>query len=171
MRAIEERDLELLRELHNDPEVLYMVTDSHMINQEEQKLWYKAMTCSNTSKRFVVFFKASEEIIGLIRMDMINHTNRSMNMGFDLFKEYRGKRLGETVFALLFKYGFEEMNMNRLWGWAAEFNPRMVKLCVNVGLKIEGRARQAFYRNGEYHDCLYVSMLREDYLKLKKQGG
>ena len=59
--------LEWARQLHNDPDVLIMLTDPHIVSEEEQLIWFEKLLKSNTSERILVldeFLKAYLMMMG-----------------------------------------------------------------------------------------------------------
>jgi RimJ/RimL family protein N-acetyltransferase len=63
----------------------------------------------------------------------------------------------------LVRFGFEQMNLNRIYLRVFENNERGVHLYNKVGFQHEGRWRQAEYRHGRYQDLLWMSILRQEW--------
>jgi RimJ/RimL family protein N-acetyltransferase len=161
LRILEEKDIEWARNLHNDPEVLYMLTDTSFISEKRQKDWFEKISLSNSSKRYVIEFQ--DKAIGLARLDDIDMSNQSICIGLDIDKNYRGKGHGFKSFQLLLKYCFNELNMNRVWLFVASFNLKAYQLYQKLGFKDEGRQRERLFRNGGYHDYIMMSIIRSEY--------
>lgn len=160
-RIIEERDIEWLRVLHNDPEVLYMLTDTSMISEKQQIAWFESISRSLKSKRLVLEFQDAN--IGLARLDDIDNINRSICVGLDISKEHRGKGHGYNGFKLMLDYCFFELNMNRTWLLVASFNKKAIKLYKKLGFTEEGIQRERLFRNGKYYDYIMMSILEKEY--------
>ena len=43
IRLLERKDLENVRKLHNDPETLKWLSDTHVVSQSEQILWFQKL--------------------------------------------------------------------------------------------------------------------------------
>ena len=71
--------------------------------------------------------------------------------------------LGHDVLETLVRYGFEQLNLNRVYLKVFAQNKRAVHLYEKVGFLHEGRWRQAEYRHGRYHDMLWMSILRDEW--------
>ena len=78
-------------------------------------------------------------------------------------KKQWGNGIGTTITREVVKYGFEKLNLNRIMLTVSEPNIGGVRAYEKAGFKFEGRLRQACFRNGEYHDKLIMSMLKEEY--------
>jgi len=161
LRTLEKNEIEWARELHNDPEVLTMLTDTTFINEAQQIKWYESLCASTRSMRLVIEYKG--EKIGLIRLDEIDHINQSICVGLDIAKGFRGYGHGKKSFEMLLKYVFHELNMNRAWLLVAEFNERAYKLYKSLGFTEEGRQRERLYRFGRYYDYIMMSILKKEY--------
>ena len=161
IRIIEAKDIDWARKLHNDPEVLFMLTDSTFVSEIQQKVWYERLSLSNSSRRYVIEYEG--ENIGLIRLDDIDLLNRSICVGLDIKKKYRRNGHGYHSFKLLIKYCFDELNMNRIWLLVASFNINAIGLYNKLGFKEEGRQRERLFRNGKYSDYIMMSILRSEF--------
>jgi RimJ/RimL family protein N-acetyltransferase len=51
-----------------------------------------------------------------------------------------------------------------------EFNVRAIRAYEKCGFKIEGRARDAIYRDGRFWDEIHMSVLAEEWEKTDKPG-
>jgi RimJ/RimL family protein N-acetyltransferase len=160
-RILEKKDIEWARLLHNDPEVLNMLTDTNFVNEYQQAAWFENLCLSSKSKRLVI--ELNKEKIGLIRLDEIDHINKSICVGLDIVRDYRGKGYGKNAFLLLLDYVFNELNMNRAWLLVAEFNERAYNLYKKIGFVEEGRQRERLYRFGKYYDYIMMSILKKEY--------
>jgi RimJ/RimL family protein N-acetyltransferase len=55
------------------------------------------------------------------------------------------------------------MNLNRLWLLVLESNAHAIRLYQKQGFRLEGRMRQAVFRDGRYVDYLVMSILDGEY--------
>ena len=70
------------------------------------------------------------------------------------------------------KYGFEELNLNKLYFVANEDNCPIIKVNEKCGFVLEGRLRQEYLTaNGEYKDMLYYGLLKSDWEKSSLLGS
>jgi len=63
------------------------------------------------------------------------------------------------------RYGFEELNLNRIWLRVYDTNPRARKAYEKAGFVYEGTLRQAEYKHGRYIDVHVMSILKSDWIK------
>lgn len=153
--------LEWARCLHNDPVVLGMLTDPHVVTTEEQVLWFRKLESSLTSRRLIVVY--SGEDVGVVRLDQIDKHNKSVCVGLDIHELFRGKGLAKPVYRALLKEWFTTQKFNRVWLCVAEYNEVALGLYKSLGFNVEGVQRQALYKEGRYHDYIMMSMLKKEY--------
>jgi len=158
---LQEDELEWARQLHNDPEVLDMLTDPTIVTPEQQQIWYRRICNSNSSKRLVVWI-SDEERIGLVRVDNMDTHNHSVCVGLDIHKDYRGKGYAKVIYKKILEFYFM-IHMNRVWLMVASYNERAISLYKSLGFKQEGVQREALYKNDKYHDYIIMSILKDEY--------
>lgn len=161
-RVAEERDLQDMRRLRNDPSTWFNLTTPGEISEEEQRQWLKSMSISK-DKRYYIILDENSNFTGVIRTDEIDGLNRSIRVGLDIIPEKRGKGYGTKALGVLLKYCFDHLNMHRVWLCVLDTNITARKVYKKLGFEIEGRYRQAVWRNGEWKDYIVMSILEEEY--------
>lgn len=162
LRPIEEKDLENIRKLRNDPSTWINLTDVTLIDPVMQKNWFNSLPQKYNSCRYFVVCKSKDKFIGLIRMDEIDWVNKSIRVGCDVAVNARGKGCGQLIMRMIKEYCFNYLNMHRLWLAVMEYNTKARHVYEKAGFKTEGRYRKAIYRNGKYHDYILMSLLKEE---------
>lgn len=65
----------------------------------------------------------------------------------------------------IIKFGFEELELNRIFAAAMTRNPGSYKLMRKNGMKHEGTFLKHIMKLGSYEDIEFYGMLKSDYLK------
>ena len=81
-----------------------------------------------------------------------------------------GKGYGHDAARLICQHGFETMNLKRIACGTFADNVAMQKLAAYLGMKEEGRRRQAAFKNGRYIDVIEYGVLREEFESHFAQG-
>ena len=85
LRAIEPDDLEMLREIINDPETEKMVGGwSFPISSYQQEKWFEKVANDSNNLRFIIEIVETKEAIGLVNLVDIDWKNRSGFHGIKL---------------------------------------------------------------------------------------
>ena len=167
LRAVERQDLAQFVEWLNNPEVrenLALYTPLSMTAEEE---WYGLMM-----KNPVEEHPLAIEVKGNNRWKLVGNTsfihydthNRNAEIGIFIGDEkYWGKGYGAMAVRLMLRYGFNNLNLNRIYLQVFETNPRAIKCYEKVGFVLEGKARQSRFLNGKYIDVLLMSVLKEEW--------
>lgn len=161
-RPVEEKDLEKIRRLRNDPSTWMNLSDIDLIDAETQKNWLKSLSKQRKQKRYYTVQSTKNKFVGLIRMDEFDWVNRSVRVGCDVAKELRGKGVGTMIMEMIVQYCFNQLNMHRLWLLVLEPNKVAHHVYKKAGFVEEGRYRQAIFRNGQYHDYILMSLLKAE---------
>lgn len=169
LRAIEKEDLELMREMLNDPEIENLVVGwAFPVSKYQQNLWYENNINDSKNLRFIIE-TPDDGAIGIVTLTNIDWKNRRAEHGIKLAnRNNRAKGIGTDTVMTIMKYAFDELQLNRLDGSWFESNIGSSKLYTKCGWKIEGKIRKYIYKNGEYRDLTIVGILKEEYDQLVK---
>lgn len=80
-------------------------------------------------------------------------------------KECWGRGYGTDALRTLVRFGFEEMNLNRIALDVYDFNERAIASYLKCGFIEEGRRRQDIYKGGRHIDVVMMALLRDDWEK------
>lgn len=174
LRAVEEKDIEFLRHLINDPHIESKTGGWNFpIAINQQKKWYGSLSDNKNLNLSICKIEDTESrCIGMLSLAEIDWKNRCTSHGIKLSEEERGKGIGKDVVLSIMKYVFEELNLNRLETTILESNKASQKLHIEkCGWKKEGIKREAIFKNGKYQDNLMVAITKKDYESLKDKIG
>lgn len=162
LRAVEEKDLYWLAELRNHKDTWPYLGTLNFTNMPRQKRWFE--TSSLDPKQMnLVFGSYQFGDLGLAKIDEIDYRNGSCRVGADIMPAFRGKGLSRELYKLLFQFIFNELRMHRAWLLVMCFNARAQALYKKMGMKEEGKQKDAIFRNGKYYDYIMMSILEPEY--------
>lgn len=153
----------------------------HYANDKEVSkylLWYPHNTINDT-KEFINFtmnrykkdesgdwgivLKQNYKLIGSCGFVNFNKQHLSAEIGYVLCKDYWNRGLMTEAVKRVIKFGFEDMNLNRIEAMHDIENIASGKVMQNVGMKYEGILRQKIFKKGKFCDCCLYSILKTDY--------
>ena len=166
LRGIEKKDLEgAFFQWANDKEVtryLFMGAVPNIL--ENLNDWFDAMRKSNEDIVFMVIDRENDREIGFCGFHRILWMHRHAEYRVFLGdKDYWDKAYGREIMKVMFRYGFEILNFNKIWLGVTASHKRAVQSYLKGGMVQEGVLRQEVYRNSVYHDAVRMSMLRDEY--------
>lgn len=161
LRAIEREDLPDYVQWLNDPSVLEYFGSQVPLSLAQEEKWYEDMLRDPSFRAFAVEFEGQH--VGGAGLSNIDGRNASAEVGLFIgLPEMWDRGLGFDVLNTLVRFGFEQMNLNRIYLRVFAGNERAIHLYEKAGFRHEGCWRQADFRHGRYHDLLWMSILREE---------
>jgi diamine N-acetyltransferase len=179
LRGLERADLPVFVSWLNDPDVQQGIFVYWPISQAEEDGWFDEMIklpidqhilgieirLTNENKADAPESDPGEnwKLIGDCGFTHIDWQNRSAEFGIAIGdKSYWNRGYGTEAVRLLVGYGFNTLNMNRIYLRVFENNPGAIRAYEKAGFVHEGRQRQAQFRDGKYIDVLVMSILRSE---------
>ena len=168
LRAVEMDDLDRYWAWVNDPEVVqYLATAApHPVSRAQEEEWIRQAVAQTRPPEITFALEALEEgrHIGSVSLHRVGHPARHASLGVLIGdKEYWNRGFGTDAVTTMMHYGFEELNLNRVWLEVHDFNARAIACYRKCGFVEEGRLRQDRYRNGQYGDTIVMGVLREEF--------
>jgi ribosomal-protein-alanine N-acetyltransferase len=115
--------------------------------------------------RVVMELKKTGEPIGTIGLYYYSKENRRAEMGYDMLKEHWGMGLMTEAVEVILRYGFDELELNRVEATTDSENAASNRVLERTGFTLEGRLRQRHIYKGELHDELFFGLLAGDWRK------
>jgi diamine N-acetyltransferase len=168
LRAVERDDIPRFVEWLNDPEVLAGLLINLPMATWDETRWFENLGNRPAEERpLAVDVRLPEggwKHIGNVGLQQIEWTNRVAEFGIFIGdKACWNQGYGSEATRLTLKHGFETLNLNRIYLYVFETNPRAIRAYEKCGFVHEGKLRQSMYRNGSYIDALLMSMLRSEW--------
>lgn len=174
-RDFEERDIDFIFKCKNDEKLNSMIVgDYHPFTYEEAAQWVHGCMGEHETYKFwaICTNDIERRIVGWVSLSSIDKQNRSAFFhGIVIADEsYRDGMAWIESYLFIYEYVFEKLNLNRLCGSNIEKQKASYCMALAMFEQIEGVARQAVIKNGETHNVVYLSILRDEYLLHKAQG-
>jgi len=153
------RDSEFMRLLDTDPPRLY--------SSKAIKNWLeKELEKTPDMYWFAIRTLEDDRLLGDVTLSVINWGSREAFAGIAIgAREFWGKGYGTDAMQLLLRYGFIELNLQRISLDVFEFNQRALRSYEKAGFRLEGRQRQMIQRDGCRWDIIYMGILREEWME------
>ena len=160
-------DARLVFDWFNDPVVtFYMFTGQKPKTSEQISVLMEKDVNSEENTIFIAVDNVSGDPIGIVGLYEIDHTARKAEMRIIIGnRKYWGKGYGTEMTDLIDFYGFDRLNLNRIYLGVTDENKGGVKAYEKAGYIYEGRLLQDIYRNSRYYDSVRMGLLRDDYYK------
>lgn len=126
--------------------------------------WFAATLRDAKSINLGIYLEKTNELIGYAGLSSISTTNQSGEYFILIGKKaFWGKGVGTQVTNQVLTMGFSICKLNRIMLTVSEFNIGGLKAYAKAGFVVEGRMRNACFRNGLFHDKIMMSVLRSEW--------
>lgn len=160
LRAIEERDAEVLLHMINDPEMENSVVGySFPVSLSAQKAWIAGLS-SDKNLRYAI--DAGEGMVGMVSVSNLDLKNRTGNLNVKIIDSARGKGYASKALNLVIEYCFQELGLNCITANILEKNSASRALFEKAGFKLDGILRQRVYKKGNYHNLCAYSLIKSE---------
>ena len=168
LRAIERDDIPRFVEWLNDPQVTAGLLINLPMASWDETNWFENLAKMPMEERPLALEARQPDQtwahIGNVGLHQIEQTNRCAEFGIFIGdKAFWDHGYGSDATLLTLKHGFETLNLNRIYLYVFETNPRAIHVYEKIGFVHEGILRQSIYRNGRYIDTIVMSMLRTEW--------
>ncbi|MDP3396773.1 MAG: GNAT family protein [Methanoregula sp.] len=110
--------------------------------------------------------KTNNQHIGNIALQRIHPVYRSAELSIIIGeKSAWGKGYGLEAVRLMCDHAFRTLNLHRVACGTFGSNEGMIHLALSIGMKEEGRRKEAVFKDGQYIDVIEFGILRDEYLK------
>jgi len=172
LRPLKKSDSELFFKWRNDlnfvEKALSMRLPKHEL-LEETWLDNAMQDTSNRNVYFIIEARDTGQPIGFTALTNIDWISRNASAGIAVMhQDYRGKGLSTESFRALFDYGFNILNLHKIWTHVYSVNQASVKLHERLGCSLEGTLKEHYYWNNAYHDAFQYGILKETFNSLNK---
>lgn len=166
LRAIEKNDLAQLLGWRNRPDFRRYFREYRELSWEDQLSWFENVVLKdNRTRMFSVVDLDKGTLLGATGLCYIDAINRSADLslyiGFDNL--YIDSEIAPDAARILIRYGFEELNLHRIWSEIYDIDTAKQRLFDTLGFTLDGRHRETHWTEGRWVDSLFYGLLESDW--------
>jgi RimJ/RimL family protein N-acetyltransferase len=168
LRAVEKDDLILLRDWRNDSNFRRNFREHKELNLLNQENWFNRTYSNPNDFMFVIVDLENNEPIGACGLLYTNWINRSSDFSFYIGKNqlYIDDKYAYDAAKILIKYGFHDLNLNKIWMELYEYDSKKLDFFQNkFAFHIDGKLRENAFSDGKYWDSYIISILKSEFNK------
>jgi RimJ/RimL family protein N-acetyltransferase len=172
IRAIEKKDIDEIMKWVNDPEVKSNLLMRYPVSQYQEERWIEAALATDNQRNKTFALETKDGVyLGGIGLHQIDWENSNAEVGIVIGKkEYWNKGYGTDAMMAMLNFGFNQMNLHRIYLRVFEFNQRGIRSYEKCGFKREGILRQDRYRQGQYYNTIMMGILKEEFQQQASQA-
>lgn len=132
--------------------------------REAARTYIRDAAQTKNSLILAIVLREGDRHVGNIALQNIHQIHRSAELSILIGeRDVWGKGLGLEAARLLIDHAFDALNLQRIECGTFATNHGMQKLALSLGMKEEGRRRQAAFKNGAYEDIVEYGILKTDH--------
>lgn len=121
---------------------------------------------SPTDLVLAIVQRLDRQHVGNISLQNIDLVNRSAEFAVLIGeRDCWGKGYSKEAARLLLDHAFLSLNLHRVYCGTAHDNIAMQRLALFLGMKEEGRRREALFKRNQYLDVFEFGVLKPDYMR------
>jgi hypothetical protein len=165
IKAIEREDLGQMLHWRNNPQFRQFFREYRELNLKNQEYWFENIVQKDQNMiMFSIVDLKNDNLLGACGFCYINWVNR--NAEFSLYigdsNVYIDQKFAPDAGNVLIKYGFNELNLHRIYAEAFDFDKLKQGLLKSLKFQLEGRHRETQWSNGQWYDSLVFGLLKRD---------
>jgi ribosomal-protein-alanine N-acetyltransferase len=112
---------------------------------------------------FAIMLRANVQLVGTIGLRDIDKEHSQAELGFWVAVEAWGKGYATEASSAVLRFGFEELQLNRIYAHHMVRNPASGRVLEKIGMKQEGLLRQRVRKWGVFEDVVLLAVLKKDW--------
>lgn len=134
----------------------------HPYTRKDARAWIRAARRSRPPTFFAI--DVGGEAVGAIGLHpQPDVLSRSMEIGYWLGEPFWGRGIATEAVVAMTRYGFENFDVARLFGYVFDWNPASCRVLEKAGYRLEGRLRKAVTKDGRTMDMLIYGFTEDDF--------
>lgn len=148
----------------NDRELNVDIMRVLPVSENDQERWYEEL-CRDPGKIvFAVHLLSNDAHIGNCGFYHLDCLHRRAELWLLIGeKSCHGKGYGREIGQQMIAFGFDSLNLNRIFLHVREDHVAAVRLYDSLGLQREGVLREHYFLRGKYVNVLLMSIMRKEY--------
>lgn len=169
LRPIEREDLEIVREMLNNPDIERSIVGwLWPLSQKDEQHWYESFSNSEKMIRFII--QGNNEpcrVLGMTGIREIDWKNgHAEGAGVRIVPDSQSKGVATEAYRLMLGYCFNQLRLHSFGASALESNAASRRFLQKVGFKEDGIRREWIFKNGGYQDLVICSITSDEYDRL-----
>lgn len=111
---------------------------------------------------WVIEWKETGELIGTINLGNVEESCQMSDTCYMLSPKFWNHGIMTEVLMTVLDYAFDEIELNRVQAEVFDGNNASTTVLKKCGMKLEGIARQKYYKNGKFIDTALWAVIASD---------
>ena len=164
LRPLEVEDADAFVSWLSDEEVRKYLGGTTPFNRIREREYIEGLYKDDRNINLGIVLKDGDELIGATGLEDISFPNRNAEMGIVIGnKDCWSQGYGTEAVKLILRYGFDELNLHKIFLRVFCYNPRAIRSYEKAGFRREVVLPEHAYLGGEYCDEYVMSILEDEW--------
>ncbi|MFI5262529.1 MAG: GNAT family N-acetyltransferase [Candidatus Limnocylindrales bacterium] len=150
---------------YRDPELAHLTRyQTRPMTTEEVGLFFRTRLLAPEAMAYAIHERVDDRLIGLTTFSALDPDNGSALFHITIGeRDAWGRGLGTDATDRMLGHAFERLGLHRVGLSVFSFNERAIRAYQKVGFRVEGRLREAIWRDGRFFDELQMGVLASEW--------
>ncbi len=166
LRKIELGDVSSLLKYANNKNISDQIFNIPFPYQEEDAIYRLNFVLQGFKNKeryvFAITLKDSKELIGEIGLHL-DKANNSAQLGYWIAEPFWGKGIATEATSEILKFGFEKLNLNKIYATYYPENKASGKVMLNNKMIKEGELKEHYRINNVYRSVIQYRLTKQEY--------
>lgn len=132
------------------------------VNNDMEQAWFENNIINSSPTKAVFAIRSdNNSILGLAQLDAIDAVHRNAKLGIFIGdKNSRGKGYGKTALNELLTFGFNDINLVKIYLYVNSGNTDAISLYEKLNFVTEAVLKKHYYVDGEWENLLIMSKFK-----------
>jgi diamine N-acetyltransferase len=164
LAALRDDDSPLLYEWINDRDLVTLSAPFREVARAEHDEWFELVRRRQDMRIFGIRLLDGDRLVGSCQLHSIDPVHGSAELQIRIGSgDARGRGVGTEATRLLLEYGFEQLDLHRIYLYVFESNDPARRLYARAGFRTEGLLIEAARIDDSWRDVLLLAILRSEY--------
>ena len=164
LSPIQKEHSETLFNWINNRELVLYNAPYKPVMEQNHEAWMNLIASKKDVHIFGIRENESKKLIGSCQLYSINLHSRNAELQIRIGEaSQRGKGYGSDAVKLLLQFGFNDLNLHRIYLHVFSDNTAAIKSYLKCSFITEGELRQSVFIDGKYSDVTVMSILKEEF--------
>jgi RimJ/RimL family protein N-acetyltransferase len=144
----------------NDAELSYFLDRPRPVAELEHEQWYSQLHLDRQQVYWAVeSLKPDPQHLGNVWLSQIDWRHRKAELRI-LIAHRPQPGIGTETIRLACQYGFERLNLHKIYAYVLDVNPRARRAFEKAGFEVEGTLKADRWVNDAYHDVYLLGLIK-----------
>jgi diamine N-acetyltransferase len=163
LRELRLEDIDAMYEFIEDEEIALNFVFTRYPSSKEGLSKFITNSWGNHNDVHFAITNEENEYVGTVSLKNINYVDRNAEYAIALRKTFWGKNYAFEATKLIIEYGFNRINLHKIYLNVLSSNIRANKFYQKFRFKKEGLFKEHIYLNGKYEDLSWYYIINEQF--------